>query len=275
MAGTSAARCVCFYSDYGYQDDFAGTCRAVMKRLVPGVEVIDVTHGIAPHNVLGGAFVLRNTLPYMPDGAVHLAVVDPGVGGPRRSVALRSQGDRLFVGPDNGLLVLAADADGGIAEARELTNEELWLRPASTTFHGRDIFAPVAARLADGLPLEQAGRRIEPPSLVRLRLPAARAVAGGLQASAVLIDQFGNVALSLNREQLARAELGEQIELVAGGEPYLALVASSFSGVRRSDIVVLVDSYGQVAVCVNEGSAEDVLSLQVGDKITLRRRAAQ
>ncbi len=110
----------------------------------------------------GAAFVLRNTLPYMPDHAVHLAVVDPGVGGPREAVALRSAGDRLFVGPDNGLLMLAAEADGGVAEARELTNSELWLSPLSATFHGRDLFAPVAARLASGLSLEVVGAGARP-----------------------------------------------------------------------------------------------------------------
>ena len=103
-------RLICFFSDYGYTDDFAGTCRAVIKRLAPEVQVIDVTHGLVQRDVLGGAFVLRNTLPYMPDRAVHLSVVDPGVGGPRRPVALLTKNDRLFVGPDNGLLTLAADA---------------------------------------------------------------------------------------------------------------------------------------------------------------------
>ena len=267
-------RTICFYSDYGYQDDFAGTCRAVIKRLAPEVEVIDVIHGIAPHNVLGGAFVLRNTMPYMPDNAVHLAIVDPGVGGPRRAIALRSGGDRLFVGPDNGLLVPAAEADGGIAEGRELTAQELWLAPTSATFHGRDIFAPVAARLAAGLPFERTGREIDPATLARVGVPEPVVVHGSLRAAVVLIDKFGNVALNLDGSQLAQADLGEQIEVVCGGEFYLATLATSFSSVRRSDIVVLVDSYDQVAVCVNEGSAEDVLSLHVGDKVTLRRRPA-
>jgi len=265
-------RTICFYSDYGYQDDFAGTCRAVIKRLTPEVEVIDVTHGIAPQNVLGGAFILRNTLPYMPDQAVHLAVVDPGVGGTRRPIALRSGGDRLFVGPDNGLLVPAAEADGGIAEGRELTASDLWLRPPSATFHGRDIFSPVAARLAAGTPLERAGVAIDLSTLVRLGLPEPVVVRGSLRAAAVLTDQYGNVALNLDGSQLAEADLGELIEVVCGGEFYLATVATSFSSVRRSDIVVLVDSYDQVAVCVNEGSAVDVLSLHAGDKVTLRRR---
>jgi len=144
-------RPICFFSDYGYADDFAGVCRAVIARLEPDVRVIDVTHGLPERDILAGAVVLRNTLPYMPDRAVVLAVVDPGVGGPRRPVALRSHGDHFFVGPDNGLLMHAADADGGVSDAYELSNQELWLSPLSATFHGRDIFAPVAARLAAGL----------------------------------------------------------------------------------------------------------------------------
>lgn len=265
-------RTICFYSDYGYQDDFAGTCRAIIKRLAPEVEVIDVTHGIAPQNVLGGAFVLRNTMHYMPDGAVHLAVVDPGVGGSRRAVALRSAGDRLFVGPDNGLLVPAVEADGGITEGRELTAQELWLAPTSATFHGRDIFAAVAARLAAGLPLERTGVEIDVGTLTRVGVPEPVVVRGSLRAAAVLVDQFGNVALNLDGRQLAQAELGEQIEVVCGGERFLATVAISFQAVRSSDIVVLVDSYDQVAVCVNKGSAVEVLTLKVGDMVTLRRR---
>jgi S-adenosylmethionine hydrolase len=265
-------RTICFYSDYGYQDDFAGTCRAVIKRLAPEVEVIDVTHGIAPQNILGGAFVLRNTLHYMPDNSVHLAVVDPGVGGPRRAVALRSGGDRLFVGPDNGLMLPAAEADGGIEEGRELTAQDLWLAPTSATFHGRDIFAPVAARLAAGVPFERTGREIDVGTLVRAGVPEPVVVRGSLRAAAVLVDQFGNVSLNLDGRQLAEADLGEQIEVVCGGERFLATVAVSFQAVRRSDIVVLVDSYDQVAVCVNEGSAIDVLTLTVGDMVTLRRR---
>jgi S-adenosylmethionine hydrolase len=266
-------RSICFYSDYGYADDFAGVCRAVIKRLAPGVQIIDVTHGIAPQNVLSGAFVLRNTLPYMPDSAVHLAVVDPGVGGSRRAVALRSGGDRLFVGPDNGLLVLAAEADGGLAEAVELTNSSLWLEPLSATFHGRDIFAPVAARLAGGLPLAQAGRPVDRAGLVRLDLPAPQLVEGGLDAHAVLIDRYGNVSLNCSRACLDAADLGEMIELVVGGERYHAQIAATFSGVRPSDIVVLIDSYGQLAVCVRDGSAADVLFLEVGEVIGLRRIA--
>ena len=167
-------RPICFFSDYGYTDDFAGVCRAVIARLAPDVRVIDVTHGLPERDVLAGAVVLRNTLPYMPDRAVILAVVDPGVGGPRRPVALRSHGDRLFVGPDNGLLMHAVALDGGVSTAYELSNQELWLSPLSATFHGRDIFAPVAARLAAGLELASCGAPVQAESLDRIDLPEPR-----------------------------------------------------------------------------------------------------
>ena len=264
-------RPLCFASDYGHADDFAGVCRGVIARVAPDVRVIDVTHGLPERNVLAGALVLRNTLPYLPDRAVHLAVVDPGVGGPRRAVALRSGGDRLFVGPDNGLLTLAADRDGGVDAAHELTNEELWLAPLSATFHGRDIFAPVAARLADGLALDVAGTAIEPDGLTRLELPEPRRHRDGLTTTALLVDRFGNVALNLRARQLEAAKFGDTVELVCGDERFLARVARTFASVRPSDIVVLVDSYGQVAIAVNAGSAEEVLGLEPGDEVRLRR----
>ncbi len=138
---------VSFLSDFGLEDDFVGVCRGVIKRISPETEVIDLTHGIAPQNILQGALVLRATLRYMPVG-VHLAVVDPGVGGKRRAVALRSGDGRLFVGPDNGLLVPAAESAGGIEAARELKSDDHRLHPVSRTFHGRDVFAPAAAHLA-------------------------------------------------------------------------------------------------------------------------------
>jgi S-adenosyl-L-methionine hydrolase (adenosine-forming) len=264
-------RPICFFSDYGYTDDFAGVCRAVIARLAPEARVIDVTHGLPERDVLAGAVVLRNTLPYMPEKAVILAVVDPGVGGPRRPVALRSAGDRLFVGPDNGLLMHAVDSDGGLDAAYELNNQELWLSPLSATFHGRDIFAPVAARLAAGLKLESSGTPLMMEMLDRIDLPEPRRHRDGLTAIAVLVDRFGNVALNLRARDLEKAHLTEAVELVTGGERYLARVARTFSSVRASDIVVLIDSYGQASVAVSNGSAAEVLGLDAGVEIRLRR----
>ena len=264
------SRPICFASDYGYADDFAGVCRGVIARLAPAVTVIDVTHGLPRGDVLSGALVLRNTLAYMPDKAVHLAVVDPGVGSARRAVALRSHGDRVFVGPDNGLLTLATEADGGVAEAYELTNEDLWLRPRSATFHGRDVFAPVAARVADGMPLHAVGRPLHATGLIRPPLPELRATATGVVATAMLVDRFGNVALNLDAQRLREAGLGESIEVLTGGERYHAQLAVTFSSVRPSDIVVLIDSYGQAALAVNAGSACEVLGVRPGDEVELR-----
>ncbi len=264
-------RPICFFSDYGYTDDFVGTCRAVIARVAPDVRVIDVTHGLPERDVLAGAVVLRNTLPYMPDKAVILAVVDPGVGGPRRPVALRSAGDRLFVGPDNGLLMHAVDADGGLREAYELSNQELWLSPLSATFHGRDIFAPVAARLATGLALDAVGVAAELEGLDRIDVPEPRRHRDGLTAIAVLVDRFGNVALNLRARDLERAKLVDTVELLTGDERYLARVARTFASVRPSDIVVLIDSYGQASVAVNAGSAAEVLGLDAGDEVRIRR----
>ena len=264
-------RPICFFSDYGYTDDFAGVCRAVIARLAPQIRVIDVTHGLPERDVLAGAVVLRNTLPYMPDKAVVLAVVDPGVGGPRRPVALRSHGDRIFVGPDNGLLMHAADLDGGISDAYELSNQELWLSPLSATFHGRDIFAPAAARLAAGLPLDSVGTPLDAEQLDRIDYPQPRRHRDGLTAIAVLVDRFGNVALNLRARDLEKAGLTDRVELLTGDERYLARVARTFQSVRRSDIVVLIDSYGQASVAVNNGSAAEVLGLDAGDEVRIRR----
>jgi S-adenosyl-L-methionine hydrolase (adenosine-forming) len=264
-------RPICFFSDYGYTDDFAGTCRAVIARLAPAARVIDVTHGLPERDVLAGAVVLRNTLPYMPDRAVILAVVDPGVGGPRRPVALRSHGDRIFVGPDNGLLMHAVDLDGGVSAAYELSNQELWLSPLSATFHGRDIFAPAAARLAAGLALDAVGTPLEAEQLDRVDYPQPRRHRDGLTAIAVLVDRFGNVALNIRAKDLEKAGLIDQVELITGAERYLATVARTFLSVRPSDIVVLIDSYGQASVAVNNGSAAEVLGLDAGDEVRLRR----
>src|SRR5581483_6601163 len=187
-----AAMIVTFLTDFGLQDDFVGTCHGVIARIAPDASVIDITHGIEPQAVLQGAIVLRNTLPYMPVG-VHLAVVDPGVGSARRAVALRTRDGRLFVGPDNGLLLLAAQE---IDAAHELVNYRL--EPVSRTFHARDIFSPAAAHLAAGVALEELGPAIDPASLVRVDVPESQPG----RATVLVIDRFGNIATNLRAEDL-------------------------------------------------------------------------
>src|SRR5215213_4993838 len=184
---------ITFLSDYGRDDDFVGVCHAVMARLTPDARVIDLTHGVGRHDVRTGAMVLRNTLPYAPAG-VHLAVVDPGVGAERRAVALRcAEEDRLLVGPDNGLLSLAWERFGGAVEAVEIGRSPWRLEPVAATFHGRDIFAPVAARLAGGDALAEAGDPLDVDDLVTLDVPRPRVDGDALLVHVVGIDRFGNL----------------------------------------------------------------------------------
>src|SRR5439155_23581920 len=183
---------ITFLSDFGLQDDFVGTCHGVIKRIAPEVEILDITHGIEPQQVLQGAFVLANTLPYMPSG-VHLAVVDPGVGSSRRGIVLRSADERTFVGPDNGLLLPAAEQLGEVTGAWELANPAYRLDPVSFTFHGRDVFAPAAAYLANGLDTAELGPQLEPSELVRLPLPEAVMGESWVRAHVLVVGRFGIV----------------------------------------------------------------------------------
>src|SRR5207247_3649553 len=215
---------ITFLTDFGLEDDFVGTCHGVMKRIAPDTQIIDITHGIRPGHVLYAALVLANSLPYMPPG-VHLAVVDPGVGSARRPLALRDGEGRLYVGPDNGLLLPAADRFGGVVEACELANPAYALESVSRTFHGRDLFSPAAAHLANGVSLAELGPPIDPEALVRLDLPEPEVGPARIRATVLAVDRFGNVALNLTREHLEQASIvpGTRVELVSRGERYFAV----------------------------------------------------
>src|SRR5919202_2085197 len=165
---------ITFLSDYGHDDDFVGVCHGVIAQIAPDARIIDITHGIPRHDVRSGALVMRRALPYFPAG-LRLAVVDPEVGGRRRAVALRcGEQDRILVGPDNGLLTAAAERFGGVAEAVEVTRSPHRLEPPAAPLPRRDLFAPVAAHLAPGAALAEAGEPLDPDELVRLGLPQAR-----------------------------------------------------------------------------------------------------
>ena len=262
---------ITFLSDFGLQDDFVGTCHGVLKRIAPDVQLIDITHGIPPQQVLQGALVLANTLPYMPEG-VHLAVVDPGVGGVRRALALRDASGRMYIGPDNGLLVPAAERFGGIAAAHELANPEYSLQPVSRTFHGRDLFSPAAAHLALGVPLAELGPPLAPDALVRLDLPTPSVGDGAISSTVLYVDRYGNTALNLTRDHLDEADVqpGKRVELEVGGERYYAVAARTFADARIGDIVLYEDSYRNVAVAINNGSAAEMLGMRAGHEVVLR-----
>jgi S-adenosylmethionine hydrolase len=257
-------------TDYGTDDEFAGIVRGVIARTAPDVEVIDITHGIPRHDVRRGAIVLRNSIEFVPAG-VHLAVVDPTVGTPRRAVAVRCADGRLLVGPDNGLLSLAWDRCGGVVEAVDLNLSQFRLEPVSATFHGRDLFAPVAAHLAAGASLDDAGERIDPDELVRLELPVASVEDGQVDAHVLVVDRFGNLSLDVGHEQLAGSGLmlGRAVSVEAGGAVHEAVFTSTFGDVEEGALLVYEDAYRALALAVNHGSAAALLGLSPDDPVRL------
>ena len=262
---------ICFLTDFGLRDDFVGTCHGVIKRIAPDAQVIDVTHGIPAQAVLQGALVLSNTLPYMPVG-VHLAVVDPGVGGVRRPLALRDADGRFFVGPDNGLLLPAADR-AGIEEVREIANPDYALDTISRTFHGRDLFAPAAAHLALGVPLAELGPPLAVDALVRLELPEPRVAGDAVEGPMLYVDSFGNIALNITRDDVERIGVvsGTRVELDVTGERYFAIAARTFGDARPGDVILYEDSYRNMSLAVSNGSAASLLHAVVGRHIRIRR----
>ncbi|MEA2157281.1 MAG: hypothetical protein QOE11_3421 [Solirubrobacteraceae bacterium] len=258
---------VTFLSDYGLADDFVGVCHGVIARIAPQARVIDVTHGIARHDVRSGALVLRRALPFMPAG-IHLAVVDPEVGARRRAVALRcADEERLLVGPDNGLLMAAAAAFGGVAEAVDVGRSPLRLEPVSASFHGRDVFAPVAAGLAAGVALAEAGEPLDAAELVALELPVARQTGDGLLAHVLQADGYGNVVLDAEHDQLAGCGLRLGHGLVVNGRR--AVYATTFADVPAGGLLLYEDGYRSVALACNLGSALDALGLALDDEVLL------
>jgi S-adenosyl-L-methionine hydrolase (adenosine-forming) len=264
---------ITFLSDFGLQDDFVGTCHGVMKRIAPGAEVIDITHGIPPQQVLQGALVLSNTLPYMPVG-VHLAVVDPGVGSHRRPLALRTGDGRFLVGPDNGLLLPAADSLGGVAEAHELANPDFALDSVSRTFHGRDLFSPAAAHLSLGVPLAELGPPIDPGALVRLDLPVPEVGQNRIRAAVLYVDHFGNIQLNLKRRDLEEAGVlpGVTVELELALDRYYAIAARTFADARPGDIILYEDSYGNIAIAISGGSAAALFGASANQDVRIHLR---
>jgi S-adenosylmethionine hydrolase len=240
----------------------------VIKAIAPDVDVIHVSHGIAPQNVLQGALVLDRTLPFVPAG-VHVAVVDPGVGGGRKAVALGARDGRLFVGPDNGLLLLAAERLG-VAAAVEIANEAFMLTPVSATFHGRDVFAPAAAHLARGVPLTELGPAVPAETLARVEVPRPRVSPSEIVATILDVDRFGNLQLNVTRDDLEEAGIASALEIAVSGRRRAAVRARTFADVAPGEAVVYEDAYRSVAIAVNGASATQVLAARVGTEVTLR-----
>jgi hypothetical protein len=281
----SRFRHLSFLTDYGLDDGFVAACHGVAARIAPDATIIDVTHLVPPGDIRRGAAVLAQTVPYLPP-AVHVAVVDPGVGTARRGVAVAA-GESVFVGPDNGLLSWAVTAAGGAARAVSLTNRALWLDRAAATFHGRDIFMPAAAHLARGTELAAAGEEIDVASLVMLPPPRRRVRggnpagtgAGGTPAAAdaiaegevLTVDRFGNVQLSIAAADAVTIGLqpGGTAVISAGGRRLVLPYREMFGAVAPGEVLAFTDSAGLMSIAVNGGNAAQQLSLRPGTAVSV------
>ena len=258
-------RPIVFCTDYGLADGFVGVCHGVIARIAPDARVIDLTHSVPRQDVLRGALTIGRATPYMPADAVYVAVVDPGVGSERRSIAVRTASGALLVGPDNGVLSLAWESLGGAGAAAAIEDERVTLQPVSKTFHGRDVFAPTGAHLAKGFPLEDVGSAIEPETLRVVEMPGPMVTPGAVGTRVVEVDAFGNVQLSARPADLDAAGLGSLLTVAGRPVPLVSIFADVAEGV----LAAIVDSQGYVALVVNHGSAAQVLNLRQGGAVVL------
>jgi S-adenosyl-L-methionine hydrolase (adenosine-forming) len=262
-------QCLTFLTDYGLEDGFVAACHGVSAQIAPGTRIIDITHLVPPGDIRRGAAVLAQTVPYLPS-AVHVVVVDPGVGTSRRGIAVAAGGS-VFIGPDNGVLSWAVRQAGGATRAVSLTNTALWLDSVTPTFHGRDIFMPVGAHLAAGTPLAEAGDKVDPASLVTLPQPVSRVRDGEAEAEVVTVDRFGNVQLSITGADAARAGAagGSAVTLRWDEQRITVPFRRTFGDVAPGELVCYADSAGFASIAVNGGSAAQRLALRPGTRVTL------
>ncbi len=261
----TSPRPIVFLSDYALDDEFVGVCRGVIARIAPDASVIDLTHHVPRQDVLRGAVVLSRAVPFMPERAVYLAIVDPGVGSARRAVAVEAGSGADLVGPDNGLLSMAWEALGGAGRAVEITSERVLLSPVSRTFQGRDVFAPAAAHLAAGRPLDELGPPVAVSEMVRVSLPRPSVARERIECLVTGVDAFGNAQLNVRASDLEAAGLAR----VFRTGHHSVRVVGTFGEAPEGECVAVEDSQGYVALAVNRGSAAEALGLRVGDELTL------
>ena len=264
---------VSFLTDYGTADEFVGVVKCVIRDLAPHVSVVDLTHEIAPFDVRAGSLALARCIGYAPVGIV-LAVVDPGVGTGRRAVAIQVAGGAgVVIGPDNGLLAPAVAMAGGAERAVELTNEDFHLQAAGATFSGRDVFAPAAAHLCNGVALTDLGDEVDPALLMPGTVPLPRVEGDSVVSEVLWIDRFGNCQLNLGPEDLegwddrVSLRLGDP-STPAGVAVRTAVRTSSFAAIGGG-VGLVVDSYGMLAVCLDRRSAAEELGVGPGDQIVI------
>jgi S-adenosylmethionine hydrolase len=261
--------CLTFLTDFGLEDGFVAACHGVAARIAPAMRVIDITHLVPPGDVRRGAAVLAQTIPYMPP-AVHVAVVDPGVGTARRGVAVQA-GDGILVGPDNGLLSWAITALGGATRAVQLTNDAFWTNPVSPTFHGRDIFMPVASHLVRGTSLTEAGTEVDVCELVMLAAPTSRLLDREAEGEVLSVDRFGNVQLSIPASSATDLgiKIGSPMLIRCNRRELTAPYLETFGSAAPGELIAFTDSAGLISLAVSSGNAAERLSLPPGARVRI------
>lgn len=265
LALADAAPIVTLTTDFGLVDPFVGIMKGVILKLAPSARIVDLTHGVPPQNVLAGAYALRSAVGWFPRGSIHVAVVDPGVGTRRRALAVETR-DGWLVGPDNGLLSLAAAASG-VRRILDVSRSRWRLRPVSRTFHGRDVFAPIAAALATGVAPDELGTRVR--SMRRLRTPEPRRRGASLVGCVLWVDGFGNLTTNLAPARLAVAFRRARLSITIGG--HVVPFRPSYAAVPAGDPVAVVNSTALVEIAVNGGSAAARFAAQPGTAIVVSR----
>ena len=260
---------ISFLSDYGHGDEFVGVVKSVIRSIAPEVVVIDITHDVPPHDIRAGSLTLVRSVQYLVPGVV-LAVVDPGVGTERRAVAVEvgEAGEAVLVGPDNGLLAAAVAMTGGAGRTVSLTNPTYHLEAPGATFAGRDIFAPVAAHLAAGVPLEELGDLIDPITMLPGTIPIPRDEPDGLAAEVLWVDRFGNAQLNVGPEDVE--SMGERITLRWGDQVRTARITAAYGELKPGEVGLVVDSYGLLSIALDRSSAADQLKLRPGTGVTMK-----
>ena len=252
-------------TDFGYKDPFVGIMKGVIASIAPDTHIIDLCHGIEPQNVMGAALVLRHAVNYFPPDTIHVAVVDPGVGGARRPILLQIAGYYL-IGPDNGVLSLALDKEEP-ERIIHLSNPDFYRHPVSRTFHGRDIFAPVAAHLSR---LKSASRFGEALSrFEKLRWPPLVESPRELAGEIVYIDGFGNLCSNVDAHRLTALGATQRAK-IALGSIRIDGVAPNYAAAKEGEWVAVINSWGLLEIAVNKGSAARGSRARIGDKIQVR-----
>lgn len=258
------AKLITLSTDFGHKDPFVGTMKGVILGVNPNARIVDISHGIPPQDLMAGALVLSSSAPFFPQGTIHVAVVDPGVGGERRPLAIESERS-LFVGPDNGILSLSLKGQE-IKQIIELSNDTYHLKPTSKTFHGRDIFAPVAAHLSLGVPAQELGNSVK--DFNKLAWPEVIKAEGTIRGEVVYVDGFGNLITNIHERNLKT--IPPQNVVVSLGDLAIQGLASNYSHGEQRDYIALINSWGLLEVSLFKGNAQLRCGVKIGQKVRIQ-----